>query len=127
MAICIIIVRILSNSENHCQRKEGDMSMKNIGYLGPKGSFSEEAIHLFLASQPEFIETPPVLISFPTIPRLLFACNNKEIDWAFVPLENSTEGQVGVTMDTLGQTEHLFITHESVSYTHLRAHETRHD
>lgn len=88
--------------------------MKKIGYLGPKGSFSEEAIHLFLASQPEFKETTPVLIPFPTIPRLLFACNDMEIDWAFVPLENSTEGQVGVTMDTLGQTEHLYITHEFV-------------
>ena len=88
--------------------------MRKMGYLGPKGSFSEEAIHLFLATQPEFNESMPVLMPFPTIPRLLLACNDKEIEWAFVPLENSTEGQVGVTMDTLGQTEHLFITHEFV-------------
>ncbi|EHQ90236.1 prephenate dehydratase [Desulfosporosinus youngiae] len=88
--------------------------MKKMGFLGPKGSFSEEAIHLFLATQPEFKDSPPELIPFPTIPRLLFACNDKEIDWAFVPLENSTEGQVGVTMDTLGQTEHLYITREFV-------------
>lgn len=94
--------------------KGGDRSLKKMGYFGPKGTFTEEALHLFLASQPKFCETPPALIPFPTIPRLLFACNNKEIDWAFVPLENSTEGQVGVTMDTLGQTEHLFITHEFV-------------
>ncbi|ODA41266.1 prephenate dehydratase [Desulfosporosinus sp. BG] len=88
--------------------------MKNMGYLGPKGSFSEEAIHLFIATHPEFNETQPALIPFPTIPRLLIACNEQEVDWAFVPLENSTEGQVGVTMDTLGQTEHLFITHEFI-------------
>ncbi|TGE32313.1 prephenate dehydratase [Desulfosporosinus sp. Sb-LF] len=88
--------------------------MKKMGYLGPNGSFSEEALHLFLTTRTEFSETTPELIPFPTIPRLLFACNDKEIDWAFVPLENSTEGQVGVTMDTLGQTEHLFITHEFV-------------
>jgi len=88
--------------------------MNKMGYLGPKGSFSEEAIHLFLATHIEFQETPPALISFPTIPRLLLACNDMEINWAFVPLENSTEGQVGVTMDTLGQTEHIFITHEFV-------------
>jgi len=88
--------------------------MKKMGYLGPKGSFSEEAIHLFLATLPEFKDSSPELIPFPTIPRLLFACNDKEIDWAFVPLENSTEGQVGVTMDTLGQTEHLYITREFV-------------
>lgn len=88
--------------------------MKKMGYLGPKGSFSEEAIHIFLANHSELNSTPPELIPFPTIPRLLLACDDKEIDWAFVPLENSTEGQVGVTMDTLGQTEHLFITHEFV-------------
>lgn len=88
--------------------------MKKIGYLGPKGSFSEEAIHLFLAAQPEFKDSPPELIPFSTIPRLLFACNDHEIDSAFVPLENSTEGQVGVTMDTLGQIEQLFITNEFI-------------
>lgn len=87
--------------------------MNKIGYLGPKGSFSEEAIHKFLAAYSEFDNTS-ILIPFPTIPRLLFACNALEIDWAFVPLENSTEGQVGVAMDTLGQTEHIYITHEFV-------------
>jgi len=88
--------------------------MNKIGYFGPKGSFTEEAIHLFIAAHSEFSETLPELISFPTIPRLLLACENNEINWAFVPLENSTEGQVGATMDTLGQTEHLFITHEFI-------------
>ncbi|MDR3540075.1 MAG: prephenate dehydratase [Desulfosporosinus sp.] len=88
--------------------------MRKIGYLGPKGSFSEEAILLFLATYSEFNETPPELIPFPTIPRLILACNDQTVDWAFVPLENSTEGQVDVTMDTLGQTEHLFITREFV-------------
>lgn len=88
--------------------------MKKMGYLGPKGSFSEEALHLFLGAYSEFNESPPALIPFPTIPRLLLACNDQEVDWAFVPLENSTEGQLGVTMDTLGQTEHLFITHEFI-------------
>jgi len=94
--------------------ERGSREMNNMGYLGPKGSFSEEAIHLFLATHSEFHATPPALIPFPTIPRLLLACNDQAIDWAFVPLENSTEGQVGVTMDTLGQTEHLYITHEFV-------------
>ncbi|KGK89714.1 prephenate dehydratase [Desulfosporosinus sp. HMP52] len=88
--------------------------MQKIGFLGPKGSFSEEAILLFLAAHPDLTATAPDLIPFSTIPKLLFACNDHEIDWAFVPLENSTEGQVGVTMDTLGQTEHLFITHEFI-------------
>lgn len=87
--------------------------MNKLGYLGPKGSFSEEAVHQFLAAVSSF-ETPPELMPFLTIQRLLFACDEREIDWAFVPLENSTEGQVGVTMDSLAQTEHLFITQEFV-------------
>lgn len=88
--------------------------MNKIGYLGPSGSFSEEAVHLFLATHSELNETQPEIIPYPTIPRLLLACDTQEINRAFVPLENSTEGQVGVTMDTLGQAEHLFITHEFV-------------
>ncbi|KLU67944.1 prephenate dehydratase [Desulfosporosinus acididurans] len=88
--------------------------MSTMGYLGPKGSFSEEAIHLFLTDHSEFSLSPPQLIPFPTISRLLLACEEKKIDWAFIPLENSTEGQVGVTMDILGQTEHLFISYEFV-------------
>lgn len=92
----------------------GDQYLKKIGYFGPKGSFTEEAIHLLLAAHPELCKTEPELISFPTIPRLLLACENMNIDWAFVPLENSTEGQVGATLDTLSQTEHLFITHEYI-------------
>lgn len=88
--------------------------MQKIGYLGPQGSFTEEAIHLLLAGQPELTTEEPELISFPTIPHLLLACENQELDWAFVPIENSTEGQVSATMDTLGQTEHLFITHEFI-------------
>ena len=99
--------------------------MRKMGYLGPKGSFSEETIHLFVATYSEFNESFPELIPFPTIPRLLIACNDQKVDWDFVPLENSTEGQLGVTMDTLAQTEYLFITHE---FTHpidqcLLAHE----
>jgi len=88
--------------------------MRSIGYLGPNGSFSEEALTLFLAANPEFQGGSPQLIPFSTIPQLLSACENQKIDWAFVPLENSTEGQVGVTMDALGQTEQLLIIREFI-------------
>lgn len=85
-----------------------------IGYLGPKGSFSEEAVQLFLTTLPEAITPPVELIPFTTIPKLLLACQYLEIEGAFVPLENSTEGQVGVTMDMLGQTESLYIMREFI-------------
>ncbi|MEM5817809.1 MAG: prephenate dehydratase domain-containing protein, partial [Desulfitobacterium hafniense] len=82
--------------------------MMNIGYLGPKGSFSEEALQLFLTTQSDLLEPPLNLIPFTTIPKLLIACQNLEIEGAFVPLEHSTEGLVGVTMDMLGHTESLY-------------------
>jgi prephenate dehydratase len=89
--------------------------MSRIGYLGPKGSFSEEALQLFLATLPqEIAENSTELIPFSTIPKLLMACHYQEIDSAFVPLENSTEGQVGVTMDMLGQIDNIYITREFV-------------
>ncbi|HHY28190.1 MAG TPA: prephenate dehydratase [Desulfitobacterium dehalogenans] len=86
----------------------------NIGYLGPKGSFSEEALQLFLTTQSDLLEPPLTLVPFTTIPKLLTACQDLEIEGAFVPLENSTEGQVGVTMDMLGQTESLYIMREFI-------------
>lgn len=86
--------------------------MASIGYLGPKGSFSEEALQYFISGNPDLDLSE--LQAFSTIPRLLLACDRQEVDWAFVPLENSTEGQVGVTMDTLGQTEHLYIFQEFI-------------
>lgn len=88
--------------------------MYRIGYLGPKGSFSEEALLLFITTQPEISTTPTELLPFSTIPKLILACNNQDIDSAFVPLENSTEGQVGVTLDMLGQMENVYITREFV-------------
>lgn len=88
--------------------------MPKIGYLGPEGSFTEEALHLLLANKPELKDPTPELIPFRTIPHVLSACDKLEIDLAFVPLENSTEGQVSATMDTLGQSEQLFITNEFI-------------
>lgn len=88
--------------------------MYKIGYLGPSGSFSEEALHLFISTIPEISQNPYDLLPFTTIPKLILACNNQEIDSAFVPLENSTEGQVAATLDTLGQTEGIYITREFI-------------
>ena len=85
-----------------------------IGYLGPKGSFSEEALQLFITTYKDILEPPIEQVAFSTIPKLLIACQNGEIEGAFVPLENSTEGQVGVTMDVLGQTESLYIIREFI-------------
>ena len=88
--------------------------MSSIGYLGPEGSFSEEALYNFRLLHQEFAPDPVSLVAYSTIPQLLHACERGEVDWAFVPIENSTEGQVVTTTDILGQTENLLIIREFI-------------
>jgi prephenate dehydratase len=68
--------------------------LTRVGYLGPAGTYSEEALR---ASAPEGVEEVP----FPTIYEAVMAVHDGEIDRAVVPIENSLEGAVSVTLDTL--------------------------
>ncbi|MFZ3100761.1 MAG: prephenate dehydratase [Desulfitobacteriaceae bacterium] len=88
--------------------------MKIIGYFGPEGSFTEEALINFRLQNQGFAPDPVSIVAYPTISRLLYACERSEVDWAFVPVENSTEGQVAATTDTLGRTENLLIIREFI-------------
>ena len=62
--------------------------MKRIGYLGPKGTFSQETLDANLSG--EFEED----VAYHTIPEVLFAVQSGEIDAGLVPIENSIEGTV---------------------------------
>jgi prephenate dehydratase len=65
------------------------------GYLGPEGTFSEEAL---LSSIDSTAVTP---VGMETIREAVMAVQNENIEWALVPIENSIEGSVTVTLDTL--------------------------
>jgi prephenate dehydratase len=65
-----------------------------VGYLGPAGTYSEEALR---ASAPEPVDEVP----YPTIYDTVMAVHDGEVDRAVVPIENSIEGAVSVTLDTL--------------------------
>ncbi len=84
-----------------------------VAYLGPSGSFSEEAL---LAASFRSIEP----LAADTIPDAIKMADASEVDAAFVPLENSTEGSVNVTLDELIFTSDLFITAEVVFNVHLQ-------
>lgn len=88
--------------------------MTKIGYLGPQGSFSEEALQHWLKKGVDLFDDSPALIPYSSIPRLISACDHSEADWAMVPLENSIDGQVGATLDSLHQTENLLIFQEYI-------------
>ena len=66
-----------------------------IAYLGPAGTFTEDALGEALpAGGYEPLRTP-------TIPDAILAVERGEADRALVPIENSLEGSVRPTLDTL--------------------------
>ena len=68
-----------------------------VAYLGPKGTFSERATlkHFGLAA-----EAMPV----PSIDEVFRAVESGTADFGVVPVENSTEGAVGRSLDLMPQT-----------------------
>jgi prephenate dehydratase len=65
-----------------------------VGYLGPAGTYTEEALR---ASAPAGVEEVP----FPTIYDTVMAVHDGKVDRAVVPIENALEGAVSATIDTL--------------------------
>jgi prephenate dehydratase len=63
-----------------------------IGYLGPKGTFTE------MAAKKLFLEGN--FISYTTIAGCIEAIEN-EVDFSVVPIENTIEGSVPITLDYL--------------------------
>ena len=64
-----------------------------VGYLGPKATFTELAVKkAFLGEE---------LKPFRTIPECMDAVVDKEVDLAVVPIENTLEGSVNITLDYL--------------------------
>jgi prephenate dehydratase len=74
-------------------------------YLGPEGTFTEAA----LRSLPEIADADRR--PYATVPASLDAVRAGEVDGAVVPIENSVEGAVTVTLDELAS-GHLMITRE---------------
>ncbi|HXB64214.1 MAG TPA: prephenate dehydratase [Solirubrobacteraceae bacterium] len=75
-----------------------DAELPHIGYLGPAGTFSEEAL---LRSAREDAVQP---VALATIYETVLAVRRGKVRWAVVPIENSLEGSVTVTLDLLAET-----------------------
>src|SRR5215207_5140146 len=82
--------------------------MARIGFLGPFGTFTEQA----LLTQPDFASAD--LVPLASIPDVLAATAAGEVDVGFVPIENSIEGTVNVTLDTLTFETRLLVQREVV-------------
>ena len=70
------------------------MSVRRIAYLGPDGSFASEAAR-------RASHKPAALQPMPTVADVVDAVRSGACDWGVVPLENSVEGSVNVTLDEL--------------------------
>ena len=65
-----------------------------VAYLGPAGTYSEEALRV---SAPDTVTGIP----YPTIQEAVMAVQEGAVERAVVPIENALEGGVAVTLDTL--------------------------
>lgn len=67
---------------------------KQVGYLGPEGTFSHEAVL-------KVVNEDTGIIPYDNIIHIFESLENDEINEAIVPIENSTEGSVLITLDAL--------------------------
>ncbi len=69
-----------------------------IAYLGPAGTFSHAAVAKHFGSSVE-------AVPFPTFDEIFRAVDSGQTQFAVVPVENSTEGAVGRTLDLMCTTD----------------------
>ena len=80
-----------------------------LAYLGPAGTFTEQALH----SQADLLDY--TLTPTTSIPEVLRMVGDGRADFGFVAIENSIEGSVNITQDTLTFDTDLLIQREVVS------------
>lgn len=84
------------------------LSCRNVSYLGPPGTFTEEA----LLGWPGLAYEQA--LPFPTVEEAILAVEDNLADKAVVPIENSIEGSVNATLDSLAFEAGVFIQGEKV-------------
>lgn len=81
-----------------------------LAHLGPAGTYTEMAALAFgnrlKQKQPQAL----VLQPYPSIAQSLQALDRGEVNYAIVPVENSLEGSVNMTLDSLWQLAEIEIT-----------------
>ena len=84
--------------------------MKKMGVLGPLGTHSEAAAQYLSRLLPE----RPELLVYPDIFAVIQAVEDGEVDSCLVPVENSLEGAINITLDTLARSADLFVASELI-------------
>ncbi|WP_017652910.1 prephenate dehydratase [Fortiea contorta] len=81
-----------------------------IAHLGPPGTYAEQASIFYANWLSKNTEIKGRLFPYPSIAQSLQAVAQGDVQLAVVPVENSVEGSVTMTMDTLWQLDSLRIT-----------------
>ncbi|MHB1925276.1 MAG: prephenate dehydratase, partial [Acidimicrobiales bacterium] len=89
--------------------------VRTVGYLGPPGTFTEEA----LMGQADLVASAE-LVSMASVGDVLAATEGGELDLGFVPIENAIEGAVTATLDALVFQHRLLIQREVVIPIHMQ-------
>jgi prephenate dehydratase len=90
-----------------------DWSARTIAFLGPIGTFSEQALH----TQPDLSRAK--LLPMPSFAAVITAVELGDADYGFVAIENAIEGTVNVNQDTLAFDVDLPMQREVVLAVHL--------
>ena len=77
--------------------------MKRMGILGPRGTHSEAAAEYWNG----ILTEPAELVICPGIYEVLRSVEEGAVDIGFVPVENSLEGSINITLDTLARSDDL--------------------
>ncbi|MEM3400094.1 MAG: prephenate dehydratase [Candidatus Micrarchaeia archaeon] len=91
-----------------CIRAEGGVK---VGFLGPVGTFSEDAGHEIFGNS---VEYKP----YESIDDVFEAVVRAEIDYGVVPIENSVEGSVNSTLDKLMEHEVYVVAEKTIPIRH---------
>ncbi|BFM41205.1 probable prephenate dehydratase [Synechocystis sp. LKSZ1] len=85
-----------------------------IAHLGPRGTNTETVALAYADWLQQTQGQTAQLLPYPSIGQTLHSAADPSIDVAIVPVENSTEGSIGVTLDTLWERGNLQIQQELV-------------
>lgn len=81
----------------------------SIAYLGPRGTYSEQAVLAYQAWLQQHQQLATSIEAHPSIFQAIQSVAQAEVALAIVPVENSIEGSVTVTLDALWQLDRLRI------------------
>jgi prephenate dehydratase len=88
--------------------------MISIAHLGPAGTNAETAALAYARWLAREKGEESLLCPYPSIAKTVYGVAQGEVNLAVVPVENSTEGSVAVTLDTLWELDKLQIQQELI-------------